>query len=557
MYPGEFRSSIEKVEATRQRRMNEKLARLTADERAALLKQYHPDFREGAMAELRYGPNKGEAVPRELADLLEGTPRVEPGAGSSAKEFHLEADVLVLGGGGAGATAALMAHDIGAKVVLATKLRFGDSNTVMAEGGIAAATRPDDSPARHFLDTMGGGRFENKRELVAALCRDAPLIVEWLRDLGVMFDTNPDGSLFVSYAGGHSRKRVHSCKDLSGMEMMRVLRDEVLSREVRVLEFHPAVELLSDPTGKCAGAVLYSLDTCQYLNVKAKAVVLATGGIGRLHIQGFPTTNHYGATADGLVMAYRLGARLIHMDSIQYHPTGAIWPDQMFGQLITEALRGNGAQLVNAHGERFINELETRDVTSSAIIRECLERGNGVKVPTGHVGVWLDIPIIDMIGGSGKIERLFSGILRRFLKYGIDVRKEPLLVFPTQHYQNGGVEIDEWGRTSVPGLYAAGEVAGGVQGRNRLGGNSLVDIFVFGRRAGIAAAEYARSARIGPPGLEHLRRYFQEVGRPRDERAPLVLPNYARKLKGGDLEIGRVAADGGSVLGRDRGEFSR
>lgn len=529
-YPEYLRRSIELVNRTRRERLKQEIPRLKVEERSALLKAYHPDFRPEASQVLRVGPNKGDKVPKELAVLLEAEPRVNcRQIDPSRADFTV--DVLVIGGGGGGAAAALIAKEHGARVLLATKLRMGDSNTIMAEGGIAAASRPDDSPARHFLDTMGGGRFCNIPSLVRVLVSDAPIVLEWLRDLGVMFDHDPDGSLVVSYAGGHSRKRVHSCRDLSGLEMMRVLRDEIRTQEIPVLEFYPAVELLTTPNGACAGAVLENLETGNYVVVHSGAVILCTGGIGRLHIQGFPTSNHYGATADGLVLGYRAGAKLIYLDSTQYHPTGVAWPDQMFGQLITEALRGNGAHLVNARGERFINELETRDVTSSAIIRECLHRRLGVTAPSGQVGVWLDTPMIDVVGGIGKMERMFSGIYRRFLRYGIDVTKEPILVFPTQHYQNGGLLIDPWGRTTVEGLFAAGEVAGGVQGRNRLGGNSLVDIFVFGRRAGEAAAGEAKRRKSGPPGFYHLTAYFKELGDAvRSEvTAPLVLPRYAKK----------------------------
>lgn len=529
-YPPELRASIRRLEETRPQRLKQEIPRLTAEEKDQLLRQCHPDFRPEGLRELKVGPNRGERVVNELADLLEARSRLDPDrVDLSSSDYQV--DILVIGGGGGGATAALIAQEQGARVLLATKLRLGDSNTIMAEGGIAAATKPNDSPYRHYLDTIGGGRFANKRELVKALVHDAPLIVEWLKELGAMFDTEPNGEFFVSFAGGHTRRRVHSCKDLSGLEFMRVLRDELQNREIGVLEFSPAVELLLDADGVCNGAVLLNLDTGEHLVVTAKAVILATGGIGRLHINQFPTTNHYGATADGLVMAYRAGAKLLHMDAIQYHPTGVAWPEQMLGQLITEAMRGNGAQLVNAKGERFINELETRDVTSSAIIRECRERGLGVKTPTNMEGVWLDAPLIDIIGGKGKLDRIFAGIVRRFSEYGIDVHKDPILVFPTQHYQNGGVEIDECGRTQVPGLYAAGEVAGGVQGRNRLGGNSLVDIFVFGRRAAMAAAEYAKQAKPGPPSLDHVRRYHQELmegGVTCERKAPLLLPDYTR-----------------------------
>lgn len=530
-YPREMQESIKRLEATRPFRLRQEIPRLTPEEKNRLLEQFHPDFRPDGMRPVRVGPNKGQRMQNELVDLLEAYSRIDPER-VDLSHIDYDVDVLVIGGGGGGATAALIAHENGARVLLATKLRLGDSNTIMAEGGIAAATQPNDSPYLHFLDTIGGGRFQNKRELVWALVHDAPLVVEWLKDLGAMFDTHPNGDLVVSFAGGHCRRRVHSCKDLSGMEFMRVIRDELWNKRVEVLEFSPAIELLLDEKGRCAGAILMNLETHEHIIVRARAVILATGGIGRLHPNNFPTTNHYGATADGLVIAYRAGARLLHMDAIQYHPTGAAWPEQMLGQLITEALRGNGAQLVNVHGERFINELETRDVVSSAIIREVRHRKNGVRTPTGMEGVWLDTPLIDILGGEGKLDRMFAGIVHRFREYGIDVHKEPILVFPTQHYQNGGIEIDAEGRTDIPALFAAGEVAGGVQGKNRLGGNSLLDIFVFGRRAGKAAALFAKE--VPPPGkltLEHVRRYHEELAAEGIEKgrvSPLLLPDYTR-----------------------------
>ncbi len=528
-YPLSLQESLNKVNATRASRLREKVPRLSLEERDQLLRAYHPDHRPGAGRELVVGPNRGERLPLEVADVLEAPSRVDPEM--NVERADVETDVLVVGGGGGGVTAALFATETGAKVLLATKLRLGDSNTVMSEGGIAAATRPNDAPALHFLDTMGGGLFCNDRNLVRALVLDAPMIVEWLKDLGVMFDYDPELNMVVSFAGGHSRRRVHSCRDLSGLEMMRVLRDELRCREIEVMEFWPCIELLLDREGRCAGAVLESLETGRRLVVHARAVILATGGLGRLHVQGFPTSNHYGATGDGLVLAYRAGCRLVFMDAIQYHPTGAAWPEQMFGQLITEALRGNGAHLVNCEGQRFINELETRDTTSSAIIRECLDRGKGVTTPTGRQGVWLDTPVVDMVMGRGTLMRLFSGIVRRFRRYGIDPLTEPLLVFPTQHYQNGGVYMNEHGETEVPGLYVAGEVGGGVHGRNRLGGNSLVDVFVFGRRAGLAAADYARRVTPGLPTLEHVRRFHAELRAAGVDRpaSPRLLPDYVRR----------------------------
>lgn len=530
-YPQSMQESIKKLEETRPYRLEQEIPRLTADERQQLLKKYHPDFRDGSVREVRVGKNKGQKMASELVDLLESRSRTDINR-VDLNTINYDVDVLVVGGGGGGTTAALVAGESGANVLLATKLRLGDSNTIMAEGGIAAATQSNDSPERHFLDTIGGGRFQNKRDLVSALVHDAPLVVDWLKDMGAMFDTHQNGDLVVSFAGGHSRRRVHSCKDLSGMEFMRVVRDELYNREIPVLEFSPAVDLLLDEEGKCAGAVLFNLETEKYLVVKAKAVILATGGIGRLHPNGFPTTNHYGATADGLVIAYRAGANLLHMDAIQYHPTGAVWPVQMLGQLITEACRGNGAHLVNKNGERYINELETRDIVSSANIREVKERGNGVKTPTGEEGIWLDTPLINIRGDAGKLDRMFAGIVHRFAEYGIDVRKEPILVFPTQHYQNGGIEIDSDGKTSVPGLFAAGECSGGVQGRNRLGGNSLLDIFVFGRRTGRSAIEYIKRIELGKLTLQHVIKYHRELEREgliSNTVSPLLLPDYRRE----------------------------
>ena len=205
-----------------------------------------------------------------------------------------------------------------------------------------------------------------------------------------------------------------------------------------MLEFCPAVELILNPEGQCVGAVLEDLDTGKNVVVEAGAVILATGGMGRLHPNGFPTSNHYGATADGIVMACRAHAKLLYMEYIQYHPTGVAWPEQLLGLLLSEAIRAEGAHVVNSDGEPFVNRLETRDALSAAILRECGPRGKGVETPTGTMGVWLDTPMIDMKGSKGTFVRRFAGIHHRYRKYGIDPIHEPLLVYPTQHYQNGG-----------------------------------------------------------------------------------------------------------------------
>ena len=530
-YPDSMRESLQLVENTRKHRMQNPFPRLTADEKVKLLETYHPDYKLESKVKLRVGPSRGEIAPVELAELIEGEPFIDPDK-IRLDKVDYTTDILIIGGGGAGASTALMAAANGAKVMLATKLRLGDSNTTMAEGGIAAATEPEDSPVLHYIDTVGGGGYKNVPDLVETLVQEAPLVVEWLEQMGVMFDRLYDGSIFTHAPGGHSRRRSHSCKDVTGLEIMRVLRDEVRNNEeIFVLEFSPAVELLTDENGHCCGAILYNLDNQEYQVVRAKAVVLTTGGMGRLHMNQFPTSNHYGATADGIIMAYRAGAELFCIDAVQYHPTGVAWPEQMLGHLITEAIRANGAHLVNYGGEMFINELETRDAVASAIIRECGERKKGIRTPTEMDGVWLDTPMIDMIGGKGKMEKQYAGIYKRFKDYNIDVATEPILTYPTQHYQNGGVKMaTTGGETNIPGLFVAGEVGGGVHGRNRLGANSLVDVFVFGRRAGTASAEYCKEvAEYGMPTLAHLRRYKKELAENVEElgpRSPIILPNY-------------------------------
>ena len=532
MYPAYMEESIRKVEATRERRLKETFPRITDEEKTPLLQQFHPDFIEEGMRELLVGPNKGNRTPKEMADLLEGNSRINPDK-IDLDKIDYDVDVLIIGCGGAGASAALLAQENGAKVLLVTKLRLGDANTVGAQAGTQAADRANDSPAIHYLDTMGGGRFTNVPELVEALVKDAPSVIKWLETLGVNWDKEPDGSMHELSGGGASRRRLHSARDYTGLEEMRVLRDEVKNRQIDYLEFSPAIELILDDKGQIAGAILVNLETNEVILVRAKAVVMATGGMGRLHIQDFPTTNHYGATADGLVLAYRVGAELIFMDTMQYHPTGAAHPVQILGQLVTEKVRTLGAQLVNIDGEQFVMPLEPRDVVASAIIQECQEHHKGIGTPTGEVGVWLDSPMINVIRGEGTIARELPAMVRQFNRFNIDITKEPMLVYPTLHYQNGGIKINTEGVTTVPGLFAAGECEGGVHGRNRLIGNSTLDLFVFGRRAGRAAAQYAKQVKLGSLTLDHVRRWQQELKklglaelRP---ISPLLLPNYARQ----------------------------
>jgi succinate dehydrogenase/fumarate reductase flavoprotein subunit len=535
MYPGYLEEAIHLLEDTRVRRLMETVPRLAEEEKLALLKLYHPDYIEASMRRLQVGINKGDSTPVELAVLLEGNSRIDPDKIDPSRPDH-NVDVLVIGCGGAGASAALIAHEEGARVLITTKLRLGDANTVGAQAGTQAADRPNDSPAIHYLDTMGGGRFDNIPELVEVLVKDAPSVIKWLEQLGVNWDKDADGSMHELSGGGTSRRRLHSARDYTGLEEMRVLRDELRNRKIDYLEFAPAIELILDDRGQIAGAILMNLETEELIIVRARAVIMATGGIGRLHIQDFPTTNHYGATADGLVLAYRAGAEMVFIDTMQYHPTGAVYPLPILGQLVTEKVRTLGAQLANISGEQFIMPLEPRDVVASAIIRECRERQLGINTPTGESGVWLDSPMIDMIRGEGTIAKELPAMVRQFRRHNIDITREPILVYPTLHYQNGGIKIDTNGATNVSGLFAAGECTGGVHGRNRLIGNSTLDLFVFGRRAGRAAAQYAKEVRRGSPTLEHLRRWrreLQQTGltevRP---LSPRILPDYVRHVRG-------------------------
>ena len=531
MYPEELKKSLEAVEGAREANIAFEPRRMTADEKDALLASYHPDYKRDEFKALKIGPNKGEEVPHELCDMLEAHSRI------SAKDVDLDkvtydVDVLIIGGGGAGASAAIEADNAGAKTMIVTKLRIGDANTMMAEGGIQAADKPNDSPAIHFIDAFGGGHYAAKRDLLAKLVCDAPEAIKWLNDLGVEFDKAPDGTMITTHGGGTSRKRMHAAKDYSGAEIMRTLRDEVLNRGIPVVDFTSAVELILDENGKCAGAVLMNMETKELMVARAKTGIIATGGAGRMHYQGFPTSNHYGATADGLVLGYRVGAKLLYADTLQYHPTGAAYPTQIFGSLVTEKVRSLGAKLVNRDGKVFIHPLETRDVCAAGIIRECSDNGEGVDTGNGKA-VWLDTPMIEKIGGEGTIEKRIPAMLRMFGTYGIDIRKEPILVYPTLHYQNGGLDINVNGMTTnVENLFVAGEAVGGIHGRNRLMGNSLLDIIVFGRSAGRNAAETSKNTNVGKLTLDHIARFDkerEEAGIVTDAVSPKLLPDYRRK----------------------------
>ena len=520
------RQSLEQVELSRPSRMEEPPQALSPAEAEKLIDEYHPD-RAGKARTIHAGPCAGgQLFPLELADLLESD---SPLPANFDPSIDVETDVLILGGGGAGVASALDLESSGFNVHLATKLRLGDSNTVMAEGGIQSALGPEDSPQRHYADAFVGGHGDNDPELLRILCGQGPESIRWLTGKGALFDRDPDGSFRLRAGGGTSTPRVLACRDYTGLEIMRVLRDALLTGPTNLLQNHSAVELLDNGAGRVTGAVLWDSQTGKLVTVSARAVILATGGSGQLHYQGYPTSNHFGATGDGLVLAYRQGAGLIHMDSCQYHPSGSIFPEALAGQLVTESIRSMGAHILNAQGQRFIDEMTYRDVVASAIIREAAEH-RGVQTPAGKRGVWLDTPLIERKHGEGTLRRQFPGLIHRFARYDIDPAKQPVLIYPTLHYQNGGVKIDTGCRTEVDGLWAAGEVTGGLHGTNRLMGNSLLDIIVFGRRA----AESVRQnlPERGEVTLSQLKKYREElnkVGHRPQTVSPQIFPLASRR----------------------------
>jgi succinate dehydrogenase / fumarate reductase flavoprotein subunit len=538
-YPEYMIKSIKQVEKKRDKNMSEHVKPMSMKKREEILRKYHPDYMKGTKRELKIGVDRGLLLYNGIVDLLETKSILDP-KDVDLNKIDFDVDLLIIGGGGAGTVAALFAYESGIpkdKILIVTKLRHGDANSMMAQGGIQAADRPEDSPALHYLDIYGGGHFTNKPELARALALDAPGIINWHQELGIMYDRQDDGEFQELSGGGTSRNRMHSSKDYTGMELLRNIRDKSRNLDIPALEFCPVAEFIMDDKGQVVGGVAFNLETFEYYVIRAKATILATGGSGRLHLSNYPTTNHYGATGDGLIMAYHTGANLIDLDTIQIHPTGDAFPEPLVGILSTEKIRGLGAIPLNKNGDPFVFPLEPRDVESASFIKECKE-DRGIITPTDMPGVWLDTPMIDIIHGEGTVETKLAGEVRKFKRFGINISKKPILVYPTLHYQNGGVEINEKTETKIPSLFAAGEVTGGVHGKNRLMGNSLLDYNVFGRRAGIYAAKYVKKAKIGKLTLNHIDKYNKMIddnGIKSLKKAPIILPEYR-----GEMAISRA-----------------
>jgi succinate dehydrogenase / fumarate reductase flavoprotein subunit len=431
-------------------------------------------------------------------------------------------DVLVVGAGGAGLRAAIEASARGVKTGLVCKSLLGKAHTVMAEGGIAAAVAsvdPEDTWKIHFRDTMKGGKMLNHWRMAQLHAMESPDRVRELEEWGALFDRTAVGGISQRAFGGHTYKRLCHVGDRTGLEMIRTLQDKGVHAGMDVHMECTITHLLKDGE-RIAGAFGYFRESGLFVLFRAKAVVLATGGVGKVFKV---TSNSWEYTGDGHALAYEAGADLIDMEFMQFHPTGMVWPPSVRGTLVTEGVRGDGGVLKNSKGERFMfhyipeafkndvaateeeasrwlagdkqahrpPELLTRDVCARAIVREVRE-GRG----SPHGGVILDISYMD----SAFVKRRLPSMYHQFKELaGMDITKEPMEVGPTAHYAMGGVRVDpETQAATVPGLFVAGEAAGGMHGANRLGGNSLSDLVVFGRRAGQGAAEYSKSLREKP-----------------------------------------------------------
>jgi L-aspartate oxidase len=394
-------------------------------------------------------------------------------------------DVLVVGSGASGLTAALSAELAGASVALATKGSIQACNSAKAQGGIQAAFGDDDSPELHAEDVIRSSHDTANPRLVEVLTSEAPSAIHWLEELGVEF-TRENGGYRLARCGGATRKRLLQVGDRTGHAITKALRDAFEAGGGTELPGHPLVSL--EPVAGGWRATCAARDG-RLVTVDTGAVVLAAGGrcYAEAEARGELSTNHPNATGEVTRIALELGAEARDLDALQYHPNGGAWPSTMQGYSIPETTRAYGAVLLNANGEEFTDSLGPRDAVSQAIFDE-VEAGRGVLTEDGRPAVWLDTTRI----AEADAEVSLPHMLRRYRGADIDPLREPILTYPVLHYQNGGLVIDERAETTVEGVFACGEIAGGTHGRNRMMGNSLLECCVFGRRAGRAAAEKAR-----------------------------------------------------------------
>ena len=391
----------------------------------------------------------------------------------------LHFDVLVIGSGASGLASAVAAERAGARVAVATKAALQSCNSAKAQGGIQAAVGDDDSPETHAEDVWKSSHETADMRLVEILTSEAPETIQWLEETGVEF-TRENGGYRIARCGGASRKRLLQVGDRTGHAITKALRKTIEGSTAETFPHSPLTEL--EPTSSGWRA------RCGEHVIEAGAVVLAAGGrcFREAEERGELSTNHPGATGEVTRIALDLGAESRDLDALQYHPNGGAWPENMQGYSIPETTRAYGAVLLNADREEFTDSLGPRDEVSQAIVEE-VAKGGGVETPDGRPAVWLDTTRI----AEADAEVSLPYMLRRYRAGGIDPLREPLFTYPVLHYQNGGLVIDEHGETTVEGLFACGEIAGGTHGRNRMMGNSLLECCVFGRRAGKAAAEKA------------------------------------------------------------------
>jgi len=407
-----------------------------------------------------------------------------------------ETDVLIIGAGGAGMRAAISAFDHGSTVTVLSKSLLGKAHTVMAEGGIAAAMANVDSKDSwevHFADTIEEGVYISNYRMAEILAKEAPDRVRELEEYGALFDRTPDGRIMQRAFGAHTYRRLCHVGDRTGLEIIRTLEDQLLHRGIIFFDEFYVTKLLKEGQ-RVIGAMGLKLNTGEFHVFNSKAVIIATGGCGRIYKV---TSNSWESTGDGLGLAYDAGAELMDMEMIQFHPTGMVYPPGVKGLLVTEGVRGEGGILLNAQGERFMKRYSPKKMELDA--RDVVARANYAEIMAGrgspHGGVYLDITH----KGPDYIKRKLPSMYKQFMDFaGVDITKEKMEVAPTVHYQMGGIRVDpETTATNVEGLFAAGEVASGLHGANRLGGNSLADILVFGKRSGEGASSFARQASFG------------------------------------------------------------
>jgi L-aspartate oxidase len=393
-------------------------------------------------------------------------------------------DVLVVGSGASGLAAAVSAERAGARVCLITKGALQSCNSAKAQGGIQAAFGADDSPEQHAEDVWKSSHETADRRLVEILTAEAPGAIHWLEEAGVGF-TRENGGYRLARCGGASRKRLLQVGDRTGHAITQALREAFEGSEGTALPYHALVDLRQGENGWTATCRLKTGDEVQ---ISSATVILAAGGrcFREAEERGELSTNHPGATGEVTQIAVDLGAEVRDFDALQYHPNGGAWPENMQGYSIPETTRAYGAVLLNADGEEFTDSLGPRDAVSQAIVDE-VEKGKGVETPDGRPAVYLDTTRISEADANVSLPYM----LRRYRAGGIDPLRERLFTYPVLHYQNGGLVIDANAETTLEGLYACGEIAGGTHGRNRMMGNSLLECCVFGRRAGKAAAEKA------------------------------------------------------------------